>query len=194
MVPCTCNTGSSVADTTCLKSNCGFHFFTDGSCLNQAYPTCRLAAWSVVCADSHGSFACQVVDSGPLPGLLQSSYRAEIYAVWRALCVARMQHGKIHVWSDCGVVVKRLDRLLAGHEPKPNSAHSDLWRSIFQCLEDFGRDQVVIHKVAAHQRVSHACTPVGEWSFAHNSFADRAALYAQWSRPASFFGVCLVSM
>ena len=27
------------------------HVFTDGSCMNQAFPTCRVASWAVVMAD-----------------------------------------------------------------------------------------------------------------------------------------------
>ena len=60
------------------------HLFTDGSCLNPEVPICRLAAWAVVFADFEGPFAGSVIDSGPLPGMLQNSYRAEIFAVWRA--------------------------------------------------------------------------------------------------------------
>ena len=44
------------------------HLFTDGSCLNQASPQCRVAAWAVVNACIHDSAASQVVASGPMPG------------------------------------------------------------------------------------------------------------------------------
>ena len=94
------------------------HLFTDGSCLNQTYPTCRVASWAVVLADSVGNMVGQVLDVGPLPGILQSSYRAEIFAVLRALQLARMQTGRIHLWTDCSAVVTRLNRLLRGVEPK----------------------------------------------------------------------------
>ena len=63
------------------------HLFTDGSCLNPEVPICRLAAWAVVFADFEGPFAGSVIESGPLPGMLQNSYRAEIFAVWRALSI-----------------------------------------------------------------------------------------------------------
>lgn len=57
------------------------HVFTDGSCLNQSFPTCRVAAWAVVLAPVGVDSLGQVVDSGPLPGLLQSACRAEIFAI-----------------------------------------------------------------------------------------------------------------
>ena len=164
-----------------------FHVFTDGSCLNQAFPSCRLAAWSVVAADPHQPSLTQVLDMGPLPGLLQSAYRAEIFALWRALSVLRLQTEQVHVWSDCGAVVRRLERLLAGHACKPNSAHSDLWCLIQVCLGDFRAGQVVVHKVAAHQRVAHAMNPLEEWCFTHNSFADQTAMHAQRMRSDGFW-------
>ena len=163
------------------------HLFTDGSCINPAIPMCRLAAWAVVFADVTGPVAGSVVDSGPLPGILQNSYRAEIFAVWRALSLLRLQSGRIFLWTDSGAVVTRMRRLLQGGEPKPNGAHSDLWLLIFDTLRDFASGQVEIRKVAAHQRVANAVSPVEDWCTIHNTFADHAANFAQWRRPASFW-------
>jgi len=163
------------------------HVFTDGSCLNQAHPTCRVAAWAVVLADVHAPLVSHVLDSGPLPGVLQSSYRAEIFAVWRALCAMRLQTGTIHIWTDCNAVVRRMTKILDGIEPKPNSAHSDLWMLIFDCMRDFERGRVTITKVAAHQSVALATGPLEEWCFTHNSCADQAANLAQFKRSEGFW-------
>lgn len=165
------------------------HVFTDGTCLNPALPTCRLAAWAVTLAHVDPPMVNQVIDSGPLPGILQSSYRAEIFAVLRALLVLRMQHRPVSIWSDCSAVVKRMNRLLAGAEPKPNSAHADLWCQMFECLKDFPSGHVSITKVAAHRTQNSARTPLEEWSFAHNTFADQAAARAQLDRPAAFWAL-----
>lgn len=163
------------------------HVFTDGSCLNQSHPTCRVAAYAVVLVDPAAPFVSHVIDSGPLPGVLQSSYRAEIFAVWRALCSMRLQEGDIYIWTDCNAVVRRMDRMLAGVEPKPNSSHSDLWLMIFDCLKDFRVGQITITKVAAHQSIEMACSPLEEWCFTHNSYADQAANRAQFQRPEGFW-------
>ena len=165
------------------------HVFTDGSCLNQAHPNCRLASWSVVLA-GFDTTAGHVVDSGPLPGLMQSSYRAEIFAVIRALQAMRMQTGRVHIWSDCQAVVTRVRRLLRGGEPKPNSAHSDLWKLVFESIRDLSPGQIEITKVAAHQQVGEATSPLEEWCFIHNSSADQAAALAQWMRPPEFWQLC----
>ena len=166
-----------------------FHMFTDGSCMNQAFPVSRLAAWSVVAAKPCHLTLTQVLDLGPLPGLLQSAYRAEIFAVWRALSLARLQTEQVHVWSDCGAVVKRLERLLAGCEHKPNCAHSDLWGLIHRCLGDFRAGQVVVHKVAAHQGVNSAMSQLKNGAFTHNSFADQTAMHAQRRRSDEFWNL-----
>ena len=163
------------------------HVFTDGSCLNQAFPSCRLASWAVVLADVSKPMLSQVVASGPLPGLLQSSYRAEVFAIWQALCAMKVQKGRVHLWTDCQAVVRKMQRIVAGHEPKPNSAHADLWALIFDCMKDFELGQVVVHKVAAHQKIADADSPLEEWCFTHNSFADRAAAVAQLDRPSDFW-------
>ena len=61
------------------------HVFTDGSCLWQAYPNIRVAAWSAVLASPLGSswaFDVQgILGSSFLPGICQSSFRAELYAL-----------------------------------------------------------------------------------------------------------------
>ena len=62
------------------------HLFTDGSCLFQQDPALRFASFAVVLADPAGDASDSlVVDVGHLPGVLQSSYRAEIYALLRAV-------------------------------------------------------------------------------------------------------------
>ena len=161
--------------------------FTDGSCLNQAFHTCRVATWAVVLADDINPMLTHVLTSGPLPGMLQSSYRAEIFAIWKALRCTSRQTCRIHLWTDCGAVVRRFSRLLVGHEPKMNSAHADLWLLVFHELQNFTVGQVSITKVTAHQSVARANTLLEEWCFTHNSYADQAANLAQWRRPDSFW-------
>ena len=163
------------------------HVFTDGSCVNQAFPTCRVAAWALVMADYTNPSLTHVLDLGPLPGVMQSAYRAEIFAVLRALKCLRAQTFPITIWTDCGAVVRRMNKLLQGHEPKPNCTHSDLWLQIHAALHDVPDGMVQVNKVTAHQRVDGAQTALEEWCFTHNAYADQAALLAQHSRPTEFW-------
>ena len=163
------------------------HLFTDGSCLNQQEPKCRVATWAVVRAAKEGFSQAQVLASGPLPGVLQSAYRAEVFAIWRALVLARAHDVAVCLWTDCAAVVKRLRRCCSGRAPKPNSAHADLWLQIFECLQDLSPDRVTITKVAAHQPLHTVQSPLEEWCAFHNHMADNAALWAQWQRPNEFW-------
>ena len=163
------------------------HLFTDGSYMNQHEPSCRLTSWAVVCAFLDNLQPPIVMDSGPLPGLLQSAYRAEVFALWRALVLGRFHSSKVYIWIDCAAVVKKLNRCLRGSIPRPNSAHADLWNAIVECLHNFAPGQVVITKVAAHLPMAQALTPLEDWCFFHNHFVDRAAVMVQWQRPAEFW-------
>ena len=163
------------------------HFFTDGSCINQAFSKCRVASWAVVCVPGDGGLHSQVVGQGPLPGIVQSSYRAEIFAVWRALLLARNQQCKIYLWCDCQAVVNRVKKLLLGKPVRANSPHADLWQRVATALCEFHSDQVCITKVAAHRDVHLAVTPLEEWAFWHNHLADQAASGGHFCRPSWFW-------
>ena len=64
------------------------HIFTDGSTDQGNVPTLALSSWSVVLAEE-GLQEPAVVASGPLPGVVQSNNRAELYAIYQALLIAR---------------------------------------------------------------------------------------------------------
>jgi len=163
------------------------HMFTDGSCANPQYPECCFAAWAVVVADSNMLQPAFILDSGVLPGIRQTSVRAELYAVHRAIRCAAVQGLRVHVWSDCGAVVSRLGRLLSGVRVRPNSPNADLWSRIFNDLQTLGRQNVLITKVAAHKSICHAESPLEEWCFLHNHFSDQTAGRVNMQRPRVFW-------
>ena len=165
------------------------HLFTDGSCHNQMFPNRRFAGWAVVLASVasvHDCAASTVVDAGVLPGLLQSAIRAEIYAIWRALQIARNHCGLVHLWSDCKAVVNKVRRLLGRQTLKSNSVHADLWCEFQQCLQD-RQGPTMITRVAAHQDADAVDHVVSEWCYRHNALADSAAGRANFTRPATFW-------
>lgn len=165
------------------------HFFTDGSCMFQHDHDCRFAAWSVVFAPAEALSAdeCRVVDSGVLPGLIQSAYRAEVYAVLRALESCRCLTSKVSLWSDCEAVIKRLRKCIKGYMPRVNSPHADLWIQIFHLISQYPFGHVCVFKVAAHCNEHDATNCVEEWCHRNNNLADRTAVRANFLRPASFW-------
>lgn len=164
------------------------HVFTDGSCLYQNQPHKRFAAWAVVLAslDLDDLQQTQIVESGPLPGLLQSAVRAEVFAALRAIEFAVASHAMVTVWTDSDAVVKRLSRILAGSQVNIGSSHSDLWTRI-ACIVQSHPGQIAVAKVAAHRPVHSAISPAEEWSFRHNATADREAVAANLRRQEVFW-------
>lgn len=168
------------------------NFFTDGSCMFQHDQDCRFAAWSVILAPSTATSTdeCQVVDSGVLPGLIQSAYRAEVFAILRALESSRQQApNRVCVWSDCEAAVKRLRRCIQGKLPRVNSPHADLWTAIFHLIAQYPPGHVCVFKVAAHCRELEAANCVEEWCHRNNNLADKTAVRANFSRPRSFWAL-----
>lgn len=74
------------------------NLFVDGSCLLSHEPSLRIAAWAVTWAGADlDSIEHRIVCAGHVPGLLQSAYRGELWALLMALQVA--------VSSDIDVLV-----------------------------------------------------------------------------------------
>ena len=141
----------------------------------------RFASWAVTRATELGVHCYDgtaLIDSGPLPGLLQSAIRAEVFAVMRALQSAGTHVGPLHLWSDCAAVVRKLRKLIAGHSVRANSTHADLWGEI-ERLVRHRTGQISITRVAAHQTLQGNETFFEEWCFRNNAFADKCAVSGQ---------------
>ena len=146
--------------------------FTDGSCHNQHSVASRSAGWSVIFASTqvvHDFSDATVLDSGVLPGLLQSAVRADFFAIMRALHLAKSHPGLVRLWSDCSSVVRRVRRLLAGHQVRFNSAHADLWQEVALMLPERVGPTEITH-VSAHQPL-HGATVFQEWCFRNSMLA-----------------------
>lgn len=161
------------------------HVFTDGSCCNPGYADLRFAAFSVVLADATMNRPAVLLECGVLPGLRQTSVRAELYAVMRAVRFACCRGLELMIWSDCQAVVRRLRRILQGAAVRINSPNADLWMMIADDISAGAHVQIT--KVKAHCTVSSANSPLEEWCYLHNQFADRAAVRANESRGEEFW-------
>ena len=162
------------------------HIFTDGSCHNSNYPDARFAAYSAIVAFTDERDP-QILDCGPLPGIRQTSVRAELFAVVRVVRFAVLHSIQVMIWSGCLSVVRRLRRVLHGTKVKGNSPNADLWRSISEDLAMCNEGLVQITKVTAHMIPAHASSPLEEWCCLHNNFADRTAVRANMCRLPEFW-------
>ena len=92
--------------------SCGWsEVFTDGSCLWQSNPGFRVAAWGAIlaspCDPAWNLSFDGVIGSGCLPGLCQTSYRAELYAVAYVLHHAAIGGFRVKFFCDCLAVINR---------------------------------------------------------------------------------------
>ena len=163
--------------------------FTDGSCFWPDTPAYRTASWAVTYAAPELNLTkSHVIHSGQLPGIQQTAFRAEIFGVLQALKWCRQWKFSPRIWTDCLGVVRRCRKLLSRPTKLPiNIPHGDLWRQIQEEIISLGPQHVTIAKVAAHQRLEDAQTPVDYWCFLHNSLADRAARLSNLLRTDEFW-------
>ena len=163
--------------------------FTDGSCLFPSKAKLRLAGGAVILARP-GSYS--LVWSGIVPGLDQSSFRAEVLA----LAVGVGSFGKVTIFCDNLTVVRIAEALLRLPQDRRRAHlptdHSDLWGyfldlSMHQCW-----GQCVVRWVKAHQ---NPATLQGSQRILalFNSYADREAKacvsgFAKQPRFADLFG------
>lgn len=171
-----------------LRGKDVIHLFTDGSCFDQHLPAQRFAAWSVVQAHAREANQpdAEIVAALPLPGILQSAVRAEIFAFLQALRLTAETAAEVHIWTDSDAVLRKFRKIQAGHEVLTNSCHADLWTDITVLLRT-RRYPCHVTRVSAHRSPDSANNFLQEWCFTHNAMADQAAVLANQSRDASFW-------
>lgn len=164
--------------------------FTDGTCQHPTEPRLRYAGWAVTLASPFRSVLDHVaIGAGHVPGLQQSSFRAEVWALKIAIQFV-VQHGcSARIWCDCQSVVDKLQRILSRGGISSGDVHFDLWSDIQQLLQgDVGR-RVQIGKVASHCDFARATSATEEWAFWHNQLVDNAAHTANMARSDHFWRV-----
>lgn len=183
--------GPIIERTQWLDSSLPVDLFTDGSCLWPTFPSYRLASWSVCKAgQTLNLINSEVVQAGPLPGLSQTAFRAEVFAVHVAIRWGVVHGCPIRLWCDCLGVVERLQRILDERKGvKPNVAHADLWNLIFDDLQQLGFAKVLVTKVPAHQTLTQLDSEYDFWVAVHNNLADRAARLANLCRTGEFWAM-----
>ena len=166
--------------------------FTDGSCLQQAHPELRVAAWCAVLAPGFSSqwtfSAPSLLASAWLPGLVQNAFRAELSAVAVVLHFAALSGASVRVWTDCLGVVNKFRLLVAGRSfASHGHPHADLWRWIQASLDSLGPGKIEVLKVPAHKHLSSATSRHQAWKFWYNHCADVGAKLCNLSRSTGFW-------
>ena len=168
--------------------------FTDGSCLWPKCPSYRVASWGAVLACPVQSnwlgSAVLVLGSGPVPGLCQTAFRGELFALAFVLHHAACQGARVKIYSDCLGVVNKFHLVTSGQAaPRPTSANCDLWRWILESVEILGLERVKVFKTAAHKSVHQACSRQEAWEIWYNNKVDWIAKRANVEREPQFWDV-----
>ena len=176
----------------CFRSGQLNEVFTDGSCLWQADPAFRVASWGAVLAEpclptwtfQHGG----VLGAGHVPGLCQTAYRGELFALAVVLHHAALGAFRVKVYCDCLGVINKYHRLTRGKTAlKPNSASADLWTWVLASYELLGAENISLHKIPAHRKLSQARCLTEAWQYWNNNVVDGVAKHANLDRSADFW-------
>lgn len=164
------------------------HLFVDGSCTGGEDIQLRLASWACTAAKA-GSFHHQLLGAGCVPGVLQSAYRGELWAMLMA-CRAVQEYGvQVTIWCDNIAVVAGVRKILAGIPVRVNRPHSDLWLRIADAVNILPAGILTVCKVVSHADLKSAKDEVEVWAFWHNGLVDRYAAEANQRRPANFMSI-----
>ena len=123
--------------------------FTDGSCLCPKRPNLRLSGGAVILAHATGAYS--LVWSGIVPGIDQSSYRAELLALLVAVATFR----KVTVFCDNLTVVRIATGLLKMDPVRRRRhlplEHRDLWEAFCDHCQSRVWGECILRWVKAHR-------------------------------------------
>ena len=163
--------------------------FTDGSCFwnRTSY---AVASWSVILGSSPSLVpdpsAFQIVAADALPGIIQSAYRAELYALLAAATYVQQFAVVGRVWTDCQSLVTTFRLFVSGvKRPKPNNPHIDLWNRLLQIVRELPSEALMVAKVPAHQTLTDIENDIEAWAVLGNTAADSAAKSANLARDST---------
>ena len=172
-----------------LLSRTVVNLFVDGTCTTPSDPKLRLAAWAVtVAGDVDQAMNHEILRGGPLQGIIQTAFRAELQAVLEACKVALQLRARVRIWSDCLGVVRGVQKRLRGAVvTKPNAPNADLWFQLDALLQQLDVTRVQIVKVVSHGDRDRARDVGEDWAFWHNSLVDAAADKFNLERGTAFW-------
>eukprot|EP00438_Fugacium_kawagutii_P028090 Skav211003 [mRNA] locus=scaffold1610:94452:115803:- [translate_table: standard] len=156
------------------------HLFTDGAATTGLFP---MASWGCINASTG-----QVVAAGHVPGLSQTSPRAELYAVIAALEWATCYRITVHLWCDNQKVIDSL-RVVCRHGVVGPWVHQDLWSRVLDLVQSLELDSLILHWIPSHLDASQMEDGYEDWICRWNHAVDHLAGYVNHCRPADFLTV-----
>ena len=156
------------------------HVFCDGSCLHSRDQSLALAAWSSINASTGSIIAC-----GPVPGLMQTAPRAELWGAISSLKWGVFMQTPVVLWTDSDMVGRGLRELLLGHTC-PDGDNSDLWDVLSDLVGQFSPGQLLVQHVPSHLDLALSTSPFEDWAITWNGHADTLAGLTNLNRSVVF--------
>ena len=158
------------------------HLFTDGTVCggSTAY---AFAGWGCLNATTG-----QVVAAGHVPGLCQSSDRAELFGAIAALRWTLRFGATVHLWLDSQYVANCLLFVLQ-HGFAGRWAHHDLWQMVVDLVEQLDFGQLTVHWVPSHLASAAMECPFEDWVRTWNNQVDGLAGAYNFQRSRAFFSL-----
>jgi len=146
------------------------HLFVDGTAYFGTKPHWTMSGAAVIEAKI-GTYKAKVLDRTMVPGVCQSSYHGELFAVYRAL----QMRWKVTIYCDCQAVVDTMMELLANHDNGQlcnSKMDTEIWQLILQQISLRPKGCVTIKKVHAHQNWQNLPMGLERWCAYYNDWAD----------------------
>ena len=151
-------------------------FFTDGSAQDEGIPLARVASWGVTEAQPQESTN-HVISSGILPGMIQTVFRAELFAV----NVALAYDGCCEIFCDNQAAVKVVQAVINGNDTMDywvTHPDRDLIQTTINILKRKQPGSCKIFWTKAHKSLHDARDFSELWQIFHNNRADILAKQA----------------
>ena len=151
--------------------------FTDGSCFSADVSDLALAAWGVV----HG-MELQPLACGPVPGLLQTIARGELWAVISAARWHLQTRQAVRIWTDSLTVVRGAQHLLDTGGLGTIKENLDLWAILADIFQQADPGGILIAHVPSHLDPAQCDSDFEEWAARGNHAADTLAVTTNQNR------------
>lgn len=154
------------------------HVFTDGSFFKGIVSALDRAAWAVVNATTGRS-----ISHGPVPGLLQTIGRAELWGILSAIEWAITYDAEIILWTDSAGTWRKARRLQQ-HDGELffDGENDDLWRKLTEALMRTREGQIDFRWTPSHIDTIKCDNAVEEFLAVWNDIVDRHAIQANRQR------------
>eukprot|EP00435_Cladocopium_sp_Y103_P053661 s341_g17.t1 len=155
--------------------------FTDGSFFQGNVKLTNRAAWAVVNASTG-----LTISHGPVPGLLQTIGRAELWACISATEWALKYDTDIILWTDSAGTCAHFNRLLTGTVGPTEDANEDLWLKLTDLLAHLRDGQLEVRWIPSHVDYALCSDALEEFLAVWNNVVDQQAVATNLQRGTTF--------